>query len=72
MVQQTLQRLRAEFLEMPGLQLTADQIQRLCGIDSAICAVVLTALVDEHFLCVKPNGTYARTTDGAFSRSRPA
>jgi len=71
MMKQTLERLRAEFLEMPGLHFTAEQTQRLCGVDPAICSIVLDTLVTEGFLCVKANGVYARTTEGAFTRPRP-
>jgi hypothetical protein len=49
-----LKRLRAEFLEMPGLRLEPEQVQRLCGIERVLCQMVLDALVDEKFLCVKP------------------
>ena len=58
------ERVRAEYLEMPGLHLTVDQVQRLCGIDRKECRTVLDKLVAEHFLCVKPNGAYARAWDG--------
>jgi hypothetical protein len=61
----TLTRLRAEYLEMPGLRLTREQAQRLCGIERALCKAVLDTLVGENFLCVKPDGSYARVTDGA-------
>jgi hypothetical protein len=59
-----LTRLRAEFVEMPGLLLTAAQVQRLCGVEPAMCQVVLDALVDARFLYVKPDGTYGRLVDG--------
>ena len=59
-----LGRIRAEYLEMPGLQLTHQQAQRLCGIEGTPCKMVLDALVDVNFLCLKPNGTYARVTHG--------
>jgi hypothetical protein len=49
---------------MPGMRLTAQQVQRLCGVERTICALVLGALVDERFLCVKSDGTYARSADG--------
>jgi hypothetical protein len=29
-----------------------------------LCKAVLDALVEAKFLCVRPNGTYARTVDG--------
>jgi hypothetical protein len=51
-----LQRIRAEYLEMPGLRLTLEQAQRLCGIERALCTTVLDALVDERFLYVKSDG----------------
>ena len=57
-------RLRAEYLEMPGLRLTLEQAQRLCGIERVSCQLMLDALVDEKFLCVKSDGHYARLTTG--------
>jgi hypothetical protein len=65
-------RLRAEYMEMPGLWLTAAQVQRLCGIEAMVCALVLTSLVDARFLCMKPDGQYGRITEGAMSRPQPA
>ena len=32
-----LGRIRAEFLEMPGLGLTLEQAQRLCGVERTLC-----------------------------------
>jgi len=61
--EQTLERIRAEFLEMPGLRLTADQIHRLCGLERGHCSWVLDALVRDKFLRANPDGTYARLTD---------
>ena len=34
--------IRAEYLEMPGLKLNAAQVQRLCGIEHALCEAALT------------------------------
>jgi hypothetical protein len=67
-----LERIRAEYPEMPGLCLTSEQVQRLCGVERTICQLVLDSLVDAKFLCLKANGAYARLTDGATSRPRPA
>ena len=67
-----LTRMRAEYLEMPGLRLTLEQAQRLCGVERTLCRMVLDALVDEQFLCVKSDGRYARMTDGDLPRPRPA
>jgi hypothetical protein len=62
-MESTLQRLRGEFLEMPGLQLTLRQIQRFCGIEEHECKAALDALVRAKFLCLKRDGTYARWSD---------
>jgi len=43
-------RVRGEFAEMPGLQLTLPQAQRLFGLDRTICEQVIDALVDAAFL----------------------
>jgi hypothetical protein len=68
-----LTRLRAEYLEMPGLRLKREQVQRLCGVERAVCQQVLDTLVETKFLCVKADGTYARLTDGAdMPRPQPA
>src|SRR5437763_1452207 len=67
-----IRRIRAEYVEMPGLQLNADQLQRLCGLDRAVCALVLESLLDEQFLCLKSDGRYARLTDGPMPRPHPA
>ena len=63
-IEDVLNRLRAEFLEMPGLRLKSDQVQRLCGVERTICQMVLDLLVDEEFLCAKLDGHYARLTTG--------
>ena len=56
-----LERLRAEYLEMPGMKLRREQVQRLCGIEQTMCILVLDALVKTGFLCLKSDGTYVRT-----------
>jgi hypothetical protein len=68
-----LKRMRGEFLEMPGLSLTREQAQRLCGVEQAPCPEVLDLLVDTSFLCLKPDGAYARLTDDVdMPHPRPA
>ena len=67
-----LERIRAEYLEMPGLCLTPEQMQRLCGVELTLGRLVLDSLVAAKFLCLKSNGTYARLTDGEASRPRAA
>ena len=67
-----LKRIRAEFLEMPGLRLKGTQIERLCGVDHSACQQALDALVEAGFLCVKADGAYSRVTDGIYARPRAA
>lgn len=56
----TLQRIRAEYLEMPALRLTLAQAQRLWNLDEWTCAALLDALVDERFLCRTDDHRYVR------------
>ena len=65
--QRILERLRAEYLEMPGMKLTIEQIQRLCGIEPRMCKPVLDALVKVSFLRLNSDGTYVRLTEGSAS-----
>jgi hypothetical protein len=69
--QRVLDRLRAEYLEMPGMKLRIEQIQRLCGVEQTMCKLVLDALVRASFLCLKSDGTYVRLTEGSSPRPRP-
>ena len=63
----TLLRIRAEYLEMPGLRLTREQAQRLWGLDADTCQQFLELLTSERFLDLRANGTYARRFDGAMT-----
>lgn len=56
-----LDRAKAEYLEMPGLQLTSVQAARLWSLDRALCDAVLAALVEQRFL--------VRTRASAFIRA---
>jgi hypothetical protein len=67
-----IERIRGEYLEMPGLRLTPQQAQRLCGVDQTVCKAVLDALVDAQFLAVNVHGMYTRATDGAWPLARTA
>ena len=51
-------RIRGEYCEMPGLQLTLDQACRLWQVDVATCEMVLGQLVRDHFLRKTHQGTY--------------
>jgi hypothetical protein len=67
-----MERIRAEYLEMPGMTLRLDQVARLCGIERSACKQVLDALVELKFLCLKANGAYARLSAESSYRARPA
>jgi hypothetical protein len=69
---QAFDRIRAEYLEMPGMRLTAAQVQRLSGVHISICVLVLEDLVRTHFLHKGLDGSYARGSDGGLIRSRMA
>ena len=60
-IDDVLQRIQGEFVEMPGLRLTAPQAQRLWGLEREVCNALLGALVDAKFLL--------QTRDGAFVRN---
>ena len=45
-----LNRVRSEFLEMPGLRLRIDQAQRLWNMDRVNCEMLLSSLVEAKFL----------------------
>jgi hypothetical protein len=55
-------RIRAEYLEMPGMRLSVDQVHRLCGVDVETCRAVLEDLVRAKFLQHGADGTYLRTS----------
>jgi hypothetical protein len=45
-----VERIRGEFLEMPGLRLTVAQASRLWGLDTLSCRAVIDALIGTAFL----------------------
>jgi hypothetical protein len=70
--QQALERIRAEYREMPGMRLTPEQVERLSGADRSVCSQVVDALVNAQFLCLGIDGSYTRAVDGRPSRLRNA
>jgi len=56
-----LQRVRAEFTEMPGLRLTPAQAARLLGLDHHSCDRVINVLVRSAFLKWTPDGSVVRS-----------
>jgi hypothetical protein len=59
-IDEWLDRVRGEYLEMPGLRLTLAQAVRFWSLDSDTCSRVLDALVKARFLVVTSDGLYAR------------
>lgn len=53
-------RIRAEYIESPGLKLTRPQAQRLWGMDRETCDHVLEHMVQSRFLRRRPDDTYVR------------
>ena len=62
-------RIRAEYLEMPGLRLTAPQARCLFGLDAETGDAVLAALVDAKFLSQTPNGMFAIASNPGVGRA---
>ena len=63
-LQDLVNRIRMEYLEMPGLALTSGQARRLWNLDPALCDAVLSTLVREEFLSETRNGAFLRRNDG--------
>lgn len=56
-------RIRAEYLEMPGLRLTLRQAARMWNGDPTVCTEALNGLVGSGFLC-KRDASYLRADAG--------
>jgi hypothetical protein len=57
-----LQRVRAEYREMPGLRLTQRQAQRLWNLDSITCEAILDTLESTRFLRRTSDRSYVLAT----------
>jgi hypothetical protein len=55
---------RAEYLEVPGLDLTREQVRRLWGLDQETCDSLLAALLESRFLKRTRDNRYLRA-DGS-------
>jgi hypothetical protein len=55
-----MEQIRAEYLEMPGLSLTKEQMRRLWRLDTLLCNAVVDALVALEFLERRPGDRYVR------------
>ncbi len=59
----SLVRIRAEYLEMPGLALSLPQAARLWGVNSVVVEPLLRTLVESGFLWKTDAGQYIRRSD---------
>lgn len=66
-IDEVLQRIQGEYVEMPGLRLTAAQAQRLWGLERDVCNSLLRTLVEARFLGQTRDGAFVRR-DGALPR----
>ena len=68
-----LDRIRGEYLALPGLRLTPPQARRLWGLDEQQCTELLNRLVEAGFLDATADGRYARRSEAfpSLPRARP-
>lgn len=66
-----LQRIRGEFMEMPGLRLTTRQAQRLWALDNTTCRRALDRLVESGFLRCTDGVHFLRRTEGTVTAPPP-
>ena len=69
-VKNCIQRIRAEYLDLPGLSLSARQAQRLSNLDSETCQLALDMMIRERFLRRTPQAQYVRCTTSSIARER--
>lgn len=50
---------------MPGMRLTPAQVERLAGVERAICQTVLDDLTRARFLYAAADGSYGRVSEGS-------
>ena len=58
-----LRRIRAEYIELPGMVLTEPQVKRLWGLDARTCRALLDELVRSGFLKRTRTQGYARSSN---------
>ena len=64
-VQDAVELIRMEYTEMPGMQLSVFQVQRLLNLPKDLCERALGELTGSGFLRQSPDGRYLRAHDGA-------
>ena len=55
-----VERIRAEYREMPGLCLTKQQMRRLWALDTGICDATVDELVASGFLRCRSDSSFVR------------
>ena len=60
--------IRGEFLEIPGMRLTSEEIQRLWGLHRDVCAAVLEDLLHQRFLQLTADGHYVKSGSSGGAR----
>jgi len=65
----TINRIKSEYREMPGLHLTFEQMLRLWRLDRSTCRTLVEKLIDAQFLRTTDDGRYVRC-DGTRSTGR--
>jgi hypothetical protein len=60
-LQQLMERVEAEYAEMPGLTLTLPQAQRFWSIDRLTCATIFRELARRNVIRRTSGGDYVRT-----------
>jgi hypothetical protein len=69
-VENWIQLIRGEYLEVPSLTLTFEQIRRLWGLDEARCSRVLESLCETKFLRRTATGSYLRYSVSSRANTR--
>jgi hypothetical protein len=62
--EKVLNRIWSEYLEMPGLSLTARQAERLWALDEVTCRDLMDILVDRKMIVCRKDGRYLRANAG--------
>lgn len=57
---EVLERIRADYLEMPGLRVSTAQARRLWGLEPVVCDRALGMLQERQFLKRLTDGTFVR------------
>ena len=57
-VQKSVELIRAEYTELPGLNLTERQFERMWCLDPKLCGEVIEVLLNERFLRQTADGEY--------------